>query len=361
MGGDDVNIAMQQAKLVFVRQTQFYMLLAALLSILGWLAIGWWWQIPEFAILYCLTEILLLAFLLMRVGGRFSILFGLLAFVFMLMVFPFSSMPLIPLKQFQKDREYIDYQRRAALLPSLAQSSVHNLTLHGRFPLVAWVGMLLGPFFMVAGYVHFHNTVVIILGFVVFCIGIIALNRAIISIRGEKIVIRQSGLGGSLRRSNFTVIHRIEVISIEQLPGRLKIRYAFVGTGVEREVVFFGSKRACRRIVEALTLHTEQNLYDLGSLTAVEEQEPDDFSLTDSAGITPPGEAPAPPRLPAAIGVRTLISAIRSNQIGLVNQLLEVGVDVNARDANGQTPLQVALNGGNEQVIYALRQAGATG
>lgn len=358
MGSDEIDNAMQQAKLVFVRQTQFYILVAAVASIVAWLAIGWWWQIPEFAIVYCLVEVLLVAFLVAFVGARFSILFGLLAFVFMVMVFPFSSVPLIPLKQFQQDREYIDYQRRAALLPSLAQSSVHNLTLHGRFPLVAWIGMLLGPFFMVAGYVHFHNTVVVILGFVVFCIGVISLNRAIISIRGEKIVIRQSGLGGSLRRSNFTVIHRIEVVAIEQLPGRLKIRYAFVGTGVEREVVFFGSKRACRRIVEALTLHTEQNLYDLGSLSA---EEPDDFALPGSAGITSPGEARRPARLPAAIGVRTLISAIRSNQIGLVNQLLEVGVDVNAQDSNGQTPLQVAISGGNEQLIYVLRQAGAAG
>jgi ankyrin repeat protein len=39
--------------------------------------------------------------------------------------------------------------------------------------------------------------------------------------------------------------------------------------------------------------------------------------------------------------------------------LLELGVDVNTRDNKGQTPLQVALEKGDEQVVQLLLQHGA--
>lgn len=349
----DINIAMQQAKILYVRQTQYYLLGVATLHVMLVFVWGWAYAKPEIAIVYVTLELLLLSFVVLRLGARVTVNFGLLSALLMILVLPFGFIVLIPLKQFQQDREYIDYKRRAALLPSLKASSVHNFVARGQLPMSAWLGVSVGPLLMVLSTFKFEqpmtNTILLVFGLAIFTVGLWTFNRTNIAIRGEKIIIRRSGLGGNFRRSNFSVIHRIEITQVAQRGGRLRIKYAFVGTGIEREVIFFGSTADCKQIADTLTTHGEDTLYDIRSLER-ESEEP---------GAIEEEQGPSEPRTSSHIGVRTLISAIRSNHMGLVKQLIEVGVDVNARDLNGQTPMQIAEHSRNEQIIHMLRRAGA--
>jgi len=372
MAQNEINLALHQAKILFVRQTQQYMLAVAAIDMLCIFALSWI-NFPEtkvpvfssqFSILYVTIVLMLLSYVVFRIGSRITVNFALIASTLLVMVLPFSFLALIPLNQFQQDREYIDYKRRLALLPNLKHANVRNLSLKGRIPIFAWVGMVLGPIFILGGLLKIENNLAVILGVIVFSAGLYMFNRTNITIRGERIIIRRSGLGGGLRRSNFTVIHRIEVTHVEQRRGRLWIKYAFVGTGYERVVLFIGSVAACDYISNALTAQSEDNLYDLNSMELdapgkkgrIEPHMPQMPNAGTEPLTTP--QANAKPAV-ASIGVRTLIAAIRSNQLGLVNQLLEVGVDVNAIDPTGKTPLQIAQQAGNEQIIQLLTHAGA--
>lgn len=388
MQQDEFKSALYQSKTYFVHQTQIYILsvtsmhivlallwghiegkpafeiLHSLLEIVLLVLVlfkGYTENIPEFLIIYILVELSLLSYVVYRLGSRININFALIVLLLLVMVLPFSFLALTPLKRFQKDREYIDYRRRQNLLPNLSHAVIENMKLEGRFPLIAWCGVILGPMSAAYGYAS-QNNLVVVLGLVLFTIGLWTFNRTIITIRGEKITISRNGLGGSLRRSNFTVIHRIEVTHIDQMARRLKIRYQFVGSGVEREVIFMGSKKSCDDIVNALTSNTNENVYDIEAMaldidTTLGIIETDQSQVADITGDS--GEA-ASSASGSRIGVRTLISAIRSNQLGLINQLLAVGVDVNAHDASGITPLRVAEQNGNEQVVYLLKRAGAS-
>lgn len=359
MAQSDINVALHQAKVLFVRKTQSCILSTASLAILFWMAFYWYFGISEWA-LWALVHVpvilLVTSMLVFGLGGKFSLGFGLLSAVFLIISIPFSFLALIPLKQFQEDREYIDYERRVELLPVLKQSSVQNLNLEGRIPMLAWTGVIIGVFIFMAGLWRFNNLTVGILGLIIFGIGILIFNRTNISIRGEKIIITRTGIGGSLRRSNFSVVHRIEVTHIDYRHGKLKIRYAFVGTGIERDVVFFGSEKVCRRIVDALTTQSEENVYDLDSISLRESAEPFmppadiDMAQVQTGSQSNVGNT----------GIRTLVSAIRSKQLGLINQLLQAGVNPNGVDQMGQTPLQVAQQTGNLQVVEMLQKAGAT-
>lgn len=372
MAQNDINLALHQAKILFVRQTQQYMLAVAAIDMLCIFALSWInfpeTKLPvfssEFSILYVAIVLLLLSYVVFRIGSRITVNFALVASVLLVLVLPFSFLALIPLNQFQQDREYIDYKRRLALLPNLKHANVRNLALKGRIPIIAWVAIVLGPVFIFGGLLKVESNLAVILGVIVLSVGLYMFNRTNITIRGERIIIRRSGLGGGLRRSNFTVIHRIEVTHVEQRGGRLWIKYAFVGTGYERVVLFIGSVAACDYISDALTAQSEDNLYDLNSM--VLEPTPGkrgriEPHMPQTAGAVIPQEASHSATNPAvaSIGVRTLIAAIRSNQLGLVNQLLEVGVDVNSIDPTGKTPLQIAQQAGNDQIIQLLRHAGA--
>ncbi len=381
MAQNEINLALHQAKILFVRQTQQYMLAVAAIDMLCIFALSWInfpeTKVPvfssEFSILYVTIVLLLLSYVVFRIGSRITVNFALIASTLLVMVLPFSFLALFPLNQFQQDREYIDYKRRLALLPNLKHANVRNLSLKGRIPILAWVGIVLGPVFILGGLLKVENNLPVILGVIVFSAGLYMFNRTNITIRGERIIIRRSGLGGGLRRSNFTVIHRIEVTNVEQRGGRLWIKYAFVGTGYERVVLFIGSVKACDYISNALTAQSEDNLYDLNSMVLEPAPgkkgriEPHMPQMTDtekgSQGadlVVTSQDAPQSGKpAVASIGVRTLIAAIRSNQLGLVNQLLEVGVDVNAVDPTGKTPLQIAQLAGNDQIIKLLTHAGA--
>jgi hypothetical protein len=299
------------------------------------------------------------------------VFFGLLTLLFTLVTLPFSLLALIPLKQFQQDREYIDYQRRIELLPALRKSGLHDLTLQGRLPLSAWFALVFGSLIVIAGFMVPDKNLSVaawVMGFLMFGIGLFNFNRTNIAIRGERIIIERTGIGGSLRRSNFAVIHRIEVTKVEQKHGSVRICYAFVGTGIEREVIYLGSKDTCSRLVDALTGHGADTEYDIAAISREQAQahtQPQTQPAAPQAVEASMDQVAAPKTPPRAdsaassIGLRTLISAIRSNQIGLIKQLIEVGVDVNARDVTGRTPLQFAHMTGNEQIIHMLRQAGA--
>ncbi|VAW75906.1 hypothetical protein MNBD_GAMMA12-665 [hydrothermal vent metagenome] len=371
MAQNEINLALHQAKILFVRQTQQYMLAVAAIDMLCIFALSWIdfpetkvpVFSPEFSILYVTIVLMLLSYVVFSIGSRITVNFALIASTLLVMVLPFSFLALIPLNQFQQDREYIDYKRRLALLPVLKHSNVRNLSLKGRIPIFAWVGIILGPVFIMGSLLKVESNLAVVLGVIIFSVGLYSFNRTNITIRGERIIIRRTGLGGGLRRSNFTVIHRIEVTNVEQRNGKLWIKYAFVGTGYERLVLFIGSAAACNYISDALTAQSEDNLYDLNSMIApirtpggrVEPHMPQDSSSSQEVRTetSKPGAT--------SIGVRTLIAAIRSNQLGLVNQLLEVGVDVNTVDPSGKTPLQIAQQTGNNQIVQLLQHAGAQG
>ncbi len=353
MAQSDINVALHQAKILFVRKSQFYVLAAVTLHIFTLMAIFWYLKTPQWAIAITLFNLLIVSLITFGIGAKFNLNFGLVSAIFLLSVFPFSLIALVPLKQFQQDREYIDYKRRIALLPILKQSSVLNLNLSGRIPMVSMAAVVIGSFIMMTGLWRFDNISIGMLGLILFSIGLITFNRTNISIRGEKIIITRTGVGGSLRRSNFSVVHRIEVTHIDYKHGRLKIRYQFVGTGVERDVVFFGSEKVCRRIVDALTTQSEENVYDVESMALNDDVDPfapvDDFAIKDDNTVN----------LHSSTGTRTLISAIRSQQIGLIRQLLQAGVDPNGLDQSGQTPLQAAQHTGNLQIVELLQTSGA--
>jgi len=51
--------------------------------------------------------------------------------------------------------------------------------------------------------------------------------------------------------------------------------------------------------------------------------------------------------------------AVRSGNISIVNLLITKGVDVNAKDKRGRTPLQLAEQNGYTEIVELLRKHGA--
>ena len=60
-----------------------------------------------------------------------------------------------------------------------------------------------------------------------------------------------------------------------------------------------------------------------------------------------------------ADGNTALLEAARLGHDRVVRVLLATGANVNARDKYGKTPLMLAVSGDHEEVIAALKQAGA--
>jgi len=54
-----------------------------------------------------------------------------------------------------------------------------------------------------------------------------------------------------------------------------------------------------------------------------------------------------------------LFSALRSGQIEAVRSAIARGANVNARDDRGRTPLQIAREGNQTEIVRALEAAGA--
>ena len=83
------------------------------------------------------------------------------------------------------------------------------------------------------------------------------------------------------------------------------------------------------------------------------------LALVGAAGVSQPAMAQVAPSAAEAATYRGLRAAARDGDVGKIRKLAVPGADLNARDAHGRTPLQVATYARQREAIRALAQAGA--